>query len=151
MMTDFTEDTLIEQPAVALCGQIGWQCANCFDETFGEGGRLGRETPNEVVLGSRLKPALQKFNPGFPKQALQLATAELTRERGILTPVEANRQVYELLKNQRTRAGVKVAIEEVLDRLPETFNPTLYEERVDVVYQHVYDSYFGAGKSIYLN
>ena len=52
-------------------------------------------------------------------------------------------------KNQRTRASVKLTIEEWLDRLPKTYNNFLYEEKCELVYQHVYESYFGAGKSVY--
>jgi type I restriction enzyme R subunit len=98
-MTDFGEDSLIEQPAIALFRQIGWQAVDCFDEAFGKAASLGRDTPNEIVLLSHLSPALQKLNPGLPEQALQLAVEELTRDRSIATPAEANRQVYELLKN----------------------------------------------------
>ena len=66
MMPSFSEDALIEQPALALLGQLGWETANCFDETFGAEGTLGRETKSEVVLLSRLRPALEKLNPKFP-------------------------------------------------------------------------------------
>ena len=98
-MTDFGEDSLIEQPAMALFRQIDWKTVDCFDEAFGKAASLERDTTNEVVLLSHLFPALQKLNPGLPEQALQLAVEELTRDRSIVTPVEANRQVYELLKN----------------------------------------------------
>jgi len=55
MNSQFTEDTLIEQPAVALLGKLGWKTANCFDETFGPEGMLRRETSSEVILFSRLR------------------------------------------------------------------------------------------------
>ncbi len=95
----FTEDALIEKPAIALLGELGWQAADCYQETFGPGGSLGRENPGEVVLLSRLLPALERLNPGLPNQALQLAAEELTRDRSIYPPAEANRQVYALLKD----------------------------------------------------
>jgi len=50
MPGDFSEDALIEQPAIALLGELGWHTANCYHETFGEHGALGRETSAEVVL-----------------------------------------------------------------------------------------------------
>jgi hypothetical protein len=34
-MSTYTEDALTEQPAIALLGKLGWETANCFDETFG--------------------------------------------------------------------------------------------------------------------
>jgi type I restriction enzyme R subunit len=42
-----------------------------------------------------------------------------------------------------------VAIQQVLDRLPGLYDSPLYEEKCSTVYQHVYDSYYGAGKSVY--
>ncbi|HEY3345870.1 MAG TPA: HsdR family type I site-specific deoxyribonuclease, partial [Anaerolineaceae bacterium] len=98
-MNQYSEDTLIEQPAIHLLAQMGWQAANCFDETFGPSGSLGRETPSEVVLVSRLLPALHQLNPSLPEPVFALAVEELARDRSLVSPAEANRQVYELLKN----------------------------------------------------
>lgn len=36
-----------------------------------------------------------------------------------------------------------------LDELPESFTDNLYWSKVENVYQHVYDSYYGSGKSLY--
>jgi type I restriction enzyme, R subunit len=99
----FSEDALIEQPAIALFSTLGWQTANCYHETFGPGGQVGRETSSEVVLLSRLQPALERLNPGLPAPALQLAVDELLRERSLMSSAQANREVYQLLKE-----GVKV-------------------------------------------
>ena len=108
-MNSYTEDALIEQPAIALLASLGWEIANCFDETFGAGNvsrnvsTLGRETSSEVVLLSRLRPALQRLNPDLPGEALELVVDELVRERSLMSPVQANREIYQLLKE-----GVKV-------------------------------------------
>ena len=32
---DYSEDKLIEQPTIALFSNLGWQTANCYEETFG--------------------------------------------------------------------------------------------------------------------
>ena len=41
-------------------------------------------------------------------------------------------------------------IMEVLNReLPETYTKSEYDEKCEEVYQHVYDSYYGVGKSLY--
>ena len=101
----YTEDELVERPAIDLFKSLGWTTANCYQETFGPGGTLGRETTNEVVLVSRLRPALERLNPDLPAEALQLAIEQLTRGRGTKSPVEANRDVYELLKD-----GVKISV-----------------------------------------
>src|SRR5215207_8141490 len=103
MNSQFTEDALIEQPAIALLGKLGWETANCFDETFGPEGMLGRETSSEVILFYRLRPALRLLNPELPLEALELAIQELSRERSLMSMVNANREVYKLLKD-----GVKV-------------------------------------------
>jgi hypothetical protein len=31
---DYTENSLVEQPAIALFEQLGWEAANCFYESF---------------------------------------------------------------------------------------------------------------------
>jgi len=51
---------------------------------------------------------------------------------------------------QQSRADVQVTIETVLDKeLPRTYNPDIFKEKCDNVYQHIYDSYYGAGRSVY--
>lgn len=103
--TDYSEDALVEQPAVKLFGDLGWETANCFYETYGPEGTLGRETTSEVVLLRRLQPALERLNPELSQEAVQLAVEELTRDRSAMAPVQANREIYRLLKN-----GVKVSV-----------------------------------------
>ena len=71
MFNTFSEDTLIEQPAIALFASLGWETANCFDETFCPEGMLGRDTSSEVRLLSRLLPALERLNPNLPAQAFR--------------------------------------------------------------------------------
>ncbi|CCF83427.1 type I restriction endonuclease subunit R [Nitrolancea hollandica] len=102
---DYTENTLVEQPAIALFAELGWETANCFNETFGSNGTLGRETSGEVVLIRRLRSALERLNPGLPKEALALAIEEITRDRSVMSPASANREIYDLLKD-----GVKVTV-----------------------------------------
>jgi len=102
--TDYTEDTLVEQPAIALFRQLQWETTNCYDEAFSNS-FLGRETSTEVVLVARLRAALEKLNDGVPPDAINAAIEELTRDRSTLTAAAANRDVYQLLKN-----GVKVSV-----------------------------------------
>ena len=106
MTNSYSEGTLVEQPAIALFEKLEWDTENCFHETFGYSGTLGRETSSEVVLTTRLRPALERLNPTLPAEALTLAIEELTRDRSLMTPVQANREIYQSLKN-----GVKVTIE----------------------------------------
>ena len=105
MSSDYSENTLIEQPAIALFRDLGWTSANCFYETFGEQGTLGRETSSDVVLIKRLRAALGKLNPGLNEDAASQAIEELTRDRSTMSLVQANSEIYRLLKN-----GVKVTV-----------------------------------------
>jgi type I restriction enzyme R subunit len=43
---------------------------------------------------------------------------------------------------------VRLAIEEALDKLPSIYTRDLYQQKCGAVYQHVYDAYYGEGKSI---
>lgn len=96
---DYSEDALIEQPAIALLQSLGWQPANCMHESFGAGGSLGRETSADVVLTRQLIPALQRLNPGLAPALLQAAVEELCRDRSTLHPAAANAELYHLLKD----------------------------------------------------
>jgi len=126
----YSEDILVEQPAIALFETLDWETVNCLHETFGstltpalsQGERekvcLGRATSSEVVLTVRLRSALECLNPTLPADALTLAIDELTRDRSLMTQVQANREIYHSLKN-----GVKVNIENARgERVTETVN-----------------------------
>jgi type I restriction enzyme R subunit len=101
----YTEDQLVEQPAIGLFAELGWQTVSAMEEIFGKDGTLGRETTSEAVLVSRLRPALQRLNPTLPPEAITLAVDELTRDRSAMSPAGANREVWNLL-----REGVKVSV-----------------------------------------
>ena len=101
----YTEDQLVEQPAIALFAAIGWNTVSALEETFGSGGTLGRETKGEVVLVDRLRAALCSFNPTLPPEAISNAIDELTRDRSAMSLEAANREVYRLLKE-----GITVSV-----------------------------------------
>jgi type I restriction enzyme R subunit len=101
----YSEDQLVEQPAIGLFGELGWQTVSALEETFGAGGTLGRETRGEVVLVERLRAALGKFNPTLPPEAIQTAIDELIRDRSAMSLEAANREVYRLLKE-----GITVSV-----------------------------------------
>ena len=101
----YSEDQLVEQPAIGLFSSLAWQTMSALEESFGAGGTLGRETKGEVVLVERLRVALCKFNPAMPPEAIQTAIDELTRNRSAMSLEAANREVYRLLKD-----GITVSI-----------------------------------------
>jgi type I restriction enzyme R subunit len=97
-MHKYSEDILVEQPTIDLFAELGYETANTFHEKLGKNGTFGRETYNEVVLVRRVRAALQHLNPGLPYEAIELAIEELTRDRSALSPANANREIYQLLK-----------------------------------------------------
>jgi type I restriction enzyme R subunit len=41
-------------------------------------------------------------------------------------------------------------IEDILDKgLPNRFTQDMFHQKCDLIYQHIYDSYFGEGRSVY--
>ena len=109
----YTEDQLVEQPAIGLFAVLGWAVAGPPPPAGVAGeprdaGLLGRETKGEVVLVSRLRSALERLNPALPPEAITAAVDELTRDRSAMGLPAANREIYALLKD-----GVRVSIPEV--------------------------------------
>ena len=65
----YTEDQLVEQPAIRLFAELDRQTVSALEETFGATGTLLRQTKDEVVLVSRLRSALERLNPALPSEA----------------------------------------------------------------------------------
>ena len=65
---------------------------------------VGRSSLKEVVLKDRLKNALVKLNKHLPESCIDYAMSEVMKSRATLTPVMANKEVYELIKS-----GVQVS------------------------------------------
>ena len=96
----YSENSLIEQPTINLLAKLNWQTANCYHEFEQESGNpLGRENRGEVVLVSKLRAAIVKLNPGLPVEAIDQAIEEITRDRSAMSLVNANREIYQLLKD----------------------------------------------------
>ncbi|HEY0777682.1 MAG TPA: type I restriction endonuclease, partial [Gemmatirosa sp.] len=101
----YSEGQLVEQPAIQLFAELGWSTVSAMDETLGPTGTLRRETTSDVVLDDRLRATLTRLNPALPVDAIDAAVAELTRNRGAMTSVAANREVWTLLRD-----GVSVQV-----------------------------------------
>ena len=70
--------------------------------------------------------------------------------RELLEALKREKLVLDWRKRQQSRAAVKVTIEKVLDEgLPEAFTPEVFKAKSEAVFQHVYDSYYGDGRSVY--
>lgn len=98
-------------------------------------------TEEELVLFDLLsKPDLTK------KEAEKVKLVSKT----LLERLKKEKLVLDWRKRQQTRADVYLTIETILDEgLPESYPKPLYEEKCHLVYQHIYDSYYGQEKSIY--
>lgn len=101
----YSEEHLVERPALEIFAALGWQTANGFDELAGGGRQLGRESTADVVLSQRLRSALRRLNATVPPEAVTMAVDALARDRSAMSLVAANREVYELLKD-----GIEVSI-----------------------------------------
>ena len=105
-MNPYSENQLVEQPAIALLKEMGWHTQDCSNEFESDIEiRTGREAKSEVVLTDRLRAALERLNPDATEDAIDAAIEELTQSRAVMNPVEANREIYNLLKD-----GVKVTV-----------------------------------------
>ena len=70
--------------------------------------------------------------------------------RELLATLKAGKLVLDWRKRQQARAEVRVTIEKLLDRgLPKAYTSELFEQKTTAVFQHVYDAYYGAGRSVY--
>ncbi len=60
---------------------------------------IGRDSLKEVVLKKRVFKAIEKLNPNIPKECLYDAIEQLSKSRVSQGEIEANSEVYELLKD----------------------------------------------------
>jgi type I restriction enzyme R subunit len=105
-MNPFSEDNLIEQTVIKLIKKA-WSDSDCHINAYSdeEDAKLGRDSQGEVVLTKYLMPVLAKLNPKLPADALAQAAEELTRDRSHLSLVNANQEIYKLLRD-----GVNVKV-----------------------------------------
>ena len=67
-MSGFTENSLVEQPAIDLFAELKWGTANCFYE-------LSNNSP------SPKSSPRGRGNVDLPEEAIDLAVEELTKDR----------------------------------------------------------------------
>lgn len=92
--------------------KLGYTHINAWEKQL-----LGRNSLKEVVLKDSLRTNLIKLNKHIPLSTIDYAVSEIIKSRATLSPVVANKEVYELIKN-----GVQV-----------TYNNELGEEENDYV------------------
>jgi type I restriction enzyme R subunit len=68
----------------------------------------------------------------------------------LLSALKAGKLVLDWRKRQQARAEVWVTIQKFLDKgLPSIYTPELFEQKTAAIFQHVYDAYYGAERSVY--
>jgi len=99
-MNQFSEDNLVEQTVIKLIKKI-WGDKMCHINAYKDEDDLllGRENRGEVILKKYLIPALGDLNPDLPSQALDQAVDVLARDRSQLSFVQANNEIYKLLRD----------------------------------------------------
>jgi type I restriction enzyme, R subunit len=69
--------------------------------------------------------------------------------RSLLETLKREKLVLDWRKKQQAKANVQVTIDEMLDRLPSSYTREIYLQLCTEVFQHIYESYYGQGSSIY--
>ncbi len=96
----YSEDELVEQPAIALFEELGWEHISAYHETLGPDGTLGRDNRSEVFLTGRLRQALERLNPETPSEAIDDAVNEITKPRTAMHYARANAEIHALLRER---------------------------------------------------
>jgi type I restriction enzyme R subunit len=122
MPTAYTEEHLVEQPAIELFSGLSWATVSANEEVLGTKDTLGRETKSEVILIPKLRMSLERLNPALPFDATNSAINELARDRSAMSLPTANRDVWELIRDgvavslpDRERGGLKTERVRVID------------------------------------
>jgi type I restriction enzyme R subunit len=73
-----------------------------------------------------------------------------TAVRKLLKTLKQEKLVLDWRKRTQSKAEVKETVDNILDdKLPQPYTLELFNQKSEAVYQHIYDSYYGEGKSIY--
>jgi type I restriction enzyme R subunit len=122
-----------------------------FDELVAFAQQLNEEEQRHVALGlSEEELALFDILTRPGPDLNEKETREVKRiARELLTKVLKEKLVLDWRKHQQSRAAVQVAIDDMVWQLPESYSDRMCEQKCAQIYQHVYDSYWGAGQSVY--
>jgi len=100
-MPNFISEDQIEQALLQKLQHVhGYdvlECGTTDREDLTDGS--GRADKREVFLRDRMRAAAMALNPGIPGEVIEGALETLTARRPALSPVAANREVYELIRD----------------------------------------------------
>ena len=70
--------------------------------------------------------------------------------RKLLKTLKQEKLGLDWRKRTQSRAEVKETVNNILDEgLPQPYTQELFGQKSEAIYQHIYDSYYGEGRSIY--
>lgn len=96
----------------------------------------------ELALFDKLKKP--KLSDSELKQVKKVAKELLS------TLTKKLNEINEWRKKEQTRETIRVLIEKELDKgLPSSYGRQEFSEKCSLIFQHIYDNYFGEGNSIY--
>ena len=107
-MANFISEDDIERDVIKVFRNetLAYEYLNCYTATadnLNDGS--GRSDKKQVVLLDRLYAALRRFNSKLPEAAIEAAVKQLTMPRNHLSAFEANKAVYQLIRD-----GVQVEV-----------------------------------------
>jgi len=123
-----------------------------FDELVALAGGLNEEEQRHIREGLTEEELAIFDILTRPDMNLTEEEVESVRKiaRNLLNTLKAEKLVLDWKKRQNTRADVLVTIEKALDiGLPTKFDKEVYTTKCKSVFDHVYDSYLGEGRSLY--
>lgn len=137
----YTEERLVETPAIALLAELGWQTASAMDE---EQDRHVREHLSEEEL--TVFDILTRPGPDLTteerEEVKKVARQLLARLREAL--------VLGWRQKIRARSKVRLEIENVLDEgLPRAYGKDVFEEKCGTLFEHIFETYQGEGRTVF--
>ncbi len=100
-LPNFISEDQIEKAIVAtLTDKLGYTTINCFTadvDNLNDGSH--RPTKQEIVFPEVLREKAVSLNKGIPEKVIKDALSQLTKPRYAMSPVLANREVYNLIRN----------------------------------------------------
>jgi len=66
-----------------------------------------------------------------------------------LQTIKQAKLVLDWRKRLRPRADVYSTVKKILDELPRTYTPEVYQAKCDTIYNHIFEKYQGEGVSVY--
>lgn len=69
--------------------------------------------------------------------------------RQLLGTLKQEKLVLDWRKRQQSRAQVRLTVEQLLDRLAPKYTRQVFADKCNLVYRHIYDSYYGENRSVY--